>query len=65
MRTALLLLAIVLPAAGQPKKLVNAQVDTRSVAAGLASVFRTLLTAQPQPAWIGYSVPTVRTYRLR
>ena len=34
MRTALLLLAAALPAAAQPKKLVNAQVDTRSASAG-------------------------------
>jgi HEAT repeat protein len=59
-RTALLLLAAALPAAAQPKKLVNAQVDTRSAAAGLESVFRQLLTAQPQPAWIAYTVPAAR-----
>jgi HEAT repeat protein len=59
-RTALLLLAAALPAAAQPKKLVNAQVDTRSAAAGLESVFRQLMTAQPQPAWIAYTVPAAR-----
>ena len=59
MKIAVLLLAAVLPAASQPKKLVNAQVDTRSASAGLQNVFRQLLTAQPQPAWIGYTVPYV------
>jgi HEAT repeat protein len=48
----------------QPKLLVNAQTDTRSAAAGLDGVFRTLLAAQPQPAWIGYSLPAVRTWNL-
>ena len=60
MRTALLLLAAALPAAAQPRKLVNAQVDTRSAASGLESVFRPLVTAQPQPAWIAYTVPAAR-----
>jgi HEAT repeat protein len=59
-RTALLLLAAVLPSAAQPKKLVNAQMDTRSASAGLESVFRQLLSAQPQPAWIAYTVPASR-----
>jgi HEAT repeat protein len=60
MRAALLLLAAALPGAAQPKKLVNAQLDTRSAAAGLESVFRQLMTAQPQPAWIAYTVPAAR-----
>ena len=60
MRTALLLLAAVLPTAAQPKKLVNAQLDTRSASAGLEGVFRQLTTAQPQPAWIAYTVPAAR-----
>src|SRR5208283_5112283 len=33
---------------------------TRSAAAGLEREFKALLTAQPQPAWIGYQVPAVR-----
>jgi len=55
-----LLLALAVSAAAQPKKLVNAQVDTRSASGGLDGVFRSLLTAQPQPAWIGYTVPASR-----
>lgn len=60
MRTAALLLAAAVLASAQPKKLVNAQVDTRPASAGLEGVFRTLMTAQPQPAWIGYTVPAAR-----
>jgi len=47
-------------AEAQPKLLTNAQVDTHSAAAGLEGAFHALLTAQPQPAWIGYAVPSVR-----
>ncbi len=67
MRAALLLAALllgVLPIAAQPKLLLNAQTDTRSAAAGLDGVFRALLAAPPQPAWIGYAVPAVRTWNL-
>ena len=64
MTRAVWLLAAALPLAAQPKLLINAQVDTRSAAAGLEREFRGLLSAQPQPAWIGYTVPAVRTYNL-
>jgi len=63
-KPALLLLAAALPAAAQPKLLINAQVDARAAAAGLEREFRSLLTTQPQPAWIGYAVPSVRSYNL-
>ena len=49
-----------LPLAAPPKLLVNAQLDTRSAAAGLESEFRSLLSAQPQPAWIAYTIPVIR-----
>jgi hypothetical protein len=64
MKPALLLMASALALAAQPKLLVNAQVDTRSAEAGLEPAFRALLAAQPQPAWIGYSVPAVRAWGL-
>lgn len=64
MTRALWLLAAALPLAAQPKLLINAQVDTRSAASGLEREFRGLLAAQPQPAWIGYTVPAVRSYNL-
>jgi HEAT repeat protein len=54
------LLAAALPLAAQPKLLVNAKLDTQSAAAGLEQAFRPLVTAQPQPAWIAYSVPSTR-----
>ncbi len=60
MRPALWLLAAALPLAAQPKLLVNAQVQPHSAASGLEGQFKTLLSAQPQPMWIGYSVPSVR-----
>ena len=60
MRTALCLLAAAASLAAQPKLLVNAQTDTRSAAAGLEQTLRPLIAA-PQPAWIAYSVPSVRT----
>jgi len=64
MKTATWLLAAACAAAAQPKLLVNAKVDTRSAAAGLEREFRTLVAAQPQPAWIGYSVPAAHGYHL-
>ncbi len=54
-------ICLALPLAAQPKLLVNAQVDTKPASSGLESVFHGLLGQQPQPAWIGYSVPAVRT----
>jgi len=63
-KSALLLLAAALPVIAQPKLLVNGQVDTRAAAAGLEREFQSLLSVQPQPAWIGYAVPSTRTYNL-
>jgi HEAT repeat protein len=57
----LLMLGLPLVLAAQPKKLVNAQVDVRPAAGGLIREIQTLQTAQPQPAWIGYTVPSLRT----
>jgi hypothetical protein len=68
MTRALWLFSALLPLAAQPKLLINAQVDTRAVSAGLDQELRRLVAAasQPagQPAWIGYSVPASRTARL-
>jgi HEAT repeat protein len=60
MRPLLWLIAFALPLAAQPKLMVNAKLDTRSAAAGLEQSLRPLVTAQPQPAWIAYSVPSTR-----
>jgi len=57
-------LAAALPLAAQPKLLVNAKTDTRSAASGLEREFKSFVTAQPQPAWIGWSVPSIRTNNL-
>jgi len=64
MKPALWLLAAALPLVGQPKLLVNAKLDTRSAAAGLEREFKALLAAPPQPSWIMYQVPAVRSYNL-
>jgi hypothetical protein len=64
MRPALLLAVTAFSLAAQPKLLVNAQADTRSAVAGLEREFRTLLTAQPQPAWIGYTAPVLKGHGL-
>lgn len=64
MKPALWLIAAALPLglAAQPKLLVNAKLDSRSAAAGLDATFRAAVAAQPQPAWIAYSVPSVRSF---
>ena len=64
MRLALWLAVAALPLASQPKLLVNAQVDTRSAAAGLEREFKTLMAAEPQPAWIGYTAPVLEGHSL-
>jgi hypothetical protein len=64
MKPAFLMVAAALSLAAQPKLLINAQVQTHSAASGLEGQFRTLLNSQPQPAWIGYSVPSVRSLGL-
>ncbi len=64
MKPAACLLALALPLAVQPKLLVNAQLKTQAAGANLESTFRGMLAAQPQPAWIGWSVPSVRSNTL-
>jgi hypothetical protein len=59
MKPVLCLITTVLSLAAQPKLLVNAQTDVKSAAAGLEQTLRPLISAQP--AWIAYSVPSVRT----
>jgi HEAT repeat protein len=63
-RTLSLLFAVALPVFAQPRLLINAQLDTRPADAGLEREFRALLAAQPQPAWIAYSVPFNRSFNL-
>ena len=63
MRPFLYFVATALPLFAQPKLLINAKVDTRPASAGLEQVFRPLVAAQPQPAWIGWNVPATRANR--
>ena len=60
MKPAIWMVLAALPLAAQPKQIVNAQTDARSASQGLDREFRNLVTAQPQPAWIAYSVPAAR-----
>ena len=60
MRIALCLIASALSLQAQPKLLVNAQTDVKSAAAGLEQTLRPLVSAPP--AWIAYSVPSVRAF---
>lgn len=64
MKAGVILALVALPLAAQPRLLTNAKLDTRSAAAGLDGEFRALLAAEPQPAWIGWAVPSVRSYGL-
>jgi len=64
MAAAVCLAAAALPLAAQPKLLVNANLDTHSAGAGLEAAFKPLLTASPQPSWIGWAVPSVRSYNM-
>jgi HEAT repeat protein len=61
MRTAVCVVAAALSLAAQPKNLINAKLEQRSAGSGLENQVRSLLNSQPQPAWIGYSVPSTRT----
>ncbi len=62
MKPALWMFLVALPLAAQPKLLVNAKLDTRSAASGLEPVFKASAAMQPQPAWIAYSVPSIRVF---
>lgn len=56
---ALIAIAAAGGAAAQPPRIQNARMETRAVAGGLDATFRSILNAQSQPAWVGYSVPMV------
>src|SRR5215813_6386591 len=60
MKNAILLLMAALPLMAQPKRLVDAQVQTRAVSGSLNQQLQSLQTLQPQPAWAGYVVPAAR-----
>ena len=56
--------ALAVPAApasaGQSPRVENARLETRSAASGLAAVVHAEVAARPGPAWLGWSVPSVR-----
>ena len=52
------LAALAITAFGQPK-IENAKVQTRAVSGSLDATFRSIVSPQAEPAWIGYSVPQV------
>jgi len=67
MRAAALLvscLALVQPvfaqgAGGASPRILNGRLDTQAAGANLEATFQRLVSAQTEPGWIGYSVPTV------
>jgi hypothetical protein len=61
MKPAVWILAAALGLAAQPKRLVDAQVQTLAVSGGLEKQIRSLATGQPQPAWAAYTVPASRS----
>ncbi len=60
MKLAAVAFAAALALQAQPKKLVNAQIETRPATGGLDSVVQSLAAAQPQPSWIGWTAPAGR-----
>jgi hypothetical protein len=55
--------ALGVPAPPPPPGILNASIETRSAAAGLEGVFRSLLTSPPRTAWVGYAVPATHRQR--
>src|SRR5215471_5048067 len=65
MRAAMVALVVLAPAfaagdgaAGQNPHILNGRLDSQA-AGTLATTFQRLVAAQSEPAWIGYSVPTI------
>src|SRR5436190_23562765 len=46
-------------AAGANPRILNGRLDTQAAGANLQATFQRLVAAQTEPAWIGYSVPTM------
>ncbi len=53
-----LVAALAAAAFGQPK-MENAKLETRAAGGSLEATFRAIVSAQTNPAWVGYSVPQV------
>jgi len=62
MRAVTLAIALLVSSAAafaQQPRLVNGRLDVQAAGSNLDAAFRRLVSAQAEPAWIGYSVPTV------
>ena len=55
---ALSCLALAQSAPAQAPKFLNGRLDTQAAGSNLTATFQRLVSAQTEPAWIGYSVPT-------
>ena len=53
----LFLFSVALCGFGQQPRIQNAKLETRASSPSLDSALRTIVQAQSEPAWIGYSVP--------
>jgi hypothetical protein len=53
------LFVVIGSAQAQQPRIQNARMETRAVAGGLENTFRTIVTAQSSPGWVGYSVPVI------
>jgi hypothetical protein len=51
--------------AAQQPRIINGSVATQAAGSGLQGTIRTLVTAQTEPAWIGYSVPVADRGRVQ
>lgn len=60
MKPVFLLMMLALTLAAQPKKLTDAQVKPRAATGGLSQQIQSLLSEQPQPAWLSYIVPAAK-----
>ena len=58
MTRVLLMAAFAVTSFGQPK-IENAKLQTRAVNGTLDASFRTIVSSQVEPAWIGYSVSQI------
>src|SRR4051794_36417498 len=50
---------------GAVPKIINGRLDSQAAGAALAATFQRLVAAQSEPAWIGYSVPTMNDVNRR
>jgi hypothetical protein len=65
MRAAIVALVCLLSAfaqgsGGTSPQILNGRLDTQAAGSNLAAAFQRLVAGQTEPAWIGYSVPTLR-----